>query len=186
MLNKSEHFATAASGSANKTTVTVRMQQKSPVPTKILSGGQTGVDRAALDAAISLGIEHGGWCPSGRLAEDGTIPESYNLRQTKTRDYSQRTENNVLDSDATLIVCHGKPGGGTLLTAKLAKRHEKPLWVVDLDEIVGKDVAHTRATMFEWLEANRVATLNVAGPRESQFLGIHREAFDLLTRIFRK
>ena len=162
------------------------MRKNVPIPTKIVSGGQTGVDRAALDAAISLGIEHGGWCPSGRLAEDGTIPENYSLRQTKTRDYSQRTENNVLDSDGTLIVCHGKPGGGTLLTAKLAKRHKKPLLVVDLDEIVGEDVAHTRATMFEWLEANRVATLNVACPRESEYRGIHRETFDLLTRIFRK
>ncbi len=160
------------------------MRQQSPIPTKIVSGGQTGVDRAALDAAILLGIAHGGWCPRGRLAEDGTIPEGYRLRQTETADYPQRTEKNVLDSDATLIVCHGRPSGGTLLSAQLARRHDKPLLVVDLDEIPAEDVARCRAALFEWLETNRVATLNVAGPRESQAQGIHQESFDLLTRIF--
>ena len=150
----------------------------------IVSGGQTGVDRAALDVAVSLGIPHGGWCPRGRLAEDGRIPVGYNLRETETREYPQRTEKNVLDSDGTLIVCHGSPSGGTLLTARLATRHKQPLLVVDLDEIDGDGIEQTRDAVCEWLADNSVATLNVAGPRESQSAGIHQEACDLLTRVF--
>lgn len=155
------------------------MMQEFTLPTKIVSGGQTGVDRAALDAAISLGIEHGGWCPRGRLAEDGTIPARYALRETEAANYPQRTEQNVLDNNATLILCHGKPSGGTLLTANLAKRHNKPLLVVNLDEL--NDETYT--AVFAWLAANRVSTLNVAGPRESQSPGIHQETFNLLMQI---
>ena len=147
---------------------------------KIISGGQTGVDRAALDAAISLKIPHGGWCPRGRLAEDGTIPESYALRQTQTGRYAQRTEKNVLDSDATLILCHGKPSGGTLLTAQLAERHEKPFLLVDLDELPDATIDYVR----RWLATQAIEILNVAGPRESQSQGIYEESLELLTRIF--
>lgn len=160
------------------------MPHNSPIPTVIVSGGQTGVDRAALDAAVSLGIPHGGWCPRGRLAEDGRIPIEYNLRETESGNYAERTEKNVLDSDGTLIVCHGSPNGGTLLTAKIARQHKKPLLVVDLDEIFPEKVEQTRGVLCEWLEADSIATLNVAGPRESQSTGIHQETFDLLTRIF--
>lgn len=83
---------------------------------RIVSGGQTGVDRAALDVAMQLSIEHGGWCPRGRLAEDGTIPSRYDLRETRSAKYHVRTERNVVDSDATLILYRKSLTGGTLLT----------------------------------------------------------------------
>ena len=149
---------------------------------KIISGGQTGVDRAALDAAIALEIPHGGWCPRGRLAEDGPIPARYALRQTPTSRYPERTEKNVIDSDATLILCHGKPVGGTLLTAELAKRHKKPFLLANLDKPPEATIDDVR----QWLAAHAVETLNVAGPRESQRQGIYQESLELLTRIVRR
>ena len=78
------------------------------VPAKIVSGGQTGVDRGALNAAIALGIEHGGWCPAGRVSEDGTIPSRYEMTETDSADYPTRTQQNVIDSDATLILYEQK------------------------------------------------------------------------------
>jgi hypothetical protein len=133
---------------------------------KIISGGQTGVDRAALDAAIELGIPHGGWCPRGRTAEDGRISDRYQLREADSPDYSFRTEQNVLDSDATLILYRGRVSGGTELTLRLARQHARPHLVVDLD------AALAPAEVRRWLEEHTVETLNVAGPRESQSPGI--------------
>src|SRR5512135_124388 len=101
---------------------------------RIVSGGQTGVDRAALDAARQLGLECGGWCPRGRRAEDGKVASGYPLRETPSEDYAQRTEWNVRDSDATLVLTHGRPAGGTALTIAVARRLGKPLLVLDLDE----------------------------------------------------
>jgi hypothetical protein len=137
---------------------------------KIVSGGQTGVDRGALKAAIRLGIPHGGWCPRGRLAEDGKIPARYRLREAETADYAARTEKNVLDSDATLILCRGSLSGGTLLTYRLAERHRRPCKVIDLNEPLDAE------DLRKWLEDNGVATLNVAGPRESQNPGIETQS----------
>lgn len=154
-----------------------RPPTRPPRPAKIVSGGQTGVDRAALDAAIALGIPHGGWCPKGRLAEDGIIPAQYELVETDSPDYAQRTEQNVLDSDATLILCRGEPTGGTELTRRLAQRHRKPLLVVDLRKPLD------RTTVRRWLTTHARSTLNVAGPRESQSPGIHAEATSLLQSL---
>jgi len=133
---------------------------------KLISGGQTGVDRAALDAAIALGIPHGGWCPRGRLAEDGRIADCYRLQETDSPDYPIRTERNVLDSDATLILCRGRPSGGTELTLRLAEQHRRPCLVIDLDSKADP------ADVCRWLQKHAVETLNVAGPRESQSPGI--------------
>jgi hypothetical protein len=144
----------------------------------IISGGQTGVDRAALDAAIALGIQHGGWCPRGRLAEDGPIPDRYALRETASSEYRERTEQNVLDSDATLILHRGPLSGGTLLTRQLAVRHRKPCLTIDLTE------PDKPATVREWLRTNNVTTLNVAGPRESQSSGIAALAERFLCQVF--
>ena len=133
---------------------------------RLISGGQTGVDRGALDAALKLGISHGGWCPRGRLAEDGRIPDRYELRETESSDYPVRTERNVCGSDATLILCRGRPTGGTELTLRLAEQYGRPNLVVDLDR------APDPAEIGRWLIEHRVETLNVAGPRESQSPGI--------------
>ncbi len=139
-------------------------------PAKIVSGGQTGVDRAALDTAIALQIPHGGWCPRGRPAEDGRIPDHYDLRETESTAYPVRTERNVVDSDATLILCRGPLGGGTELTARLAEKHGRPCLIVDLREPPSGE------TVLRWLREQQVEVLNVAGPRESQSPGIAADA----------
>src|SRR5437870_10377236 len=94
--------------------------------TKIISGGQTGVDRAALDVALELGLPCGGWCPRGRRAEDGPIPERYPLQEMKSPAYPPRTARNVRDSDGTVILTRGQPDRGTALTIELAERYRKP------------------------------------------------------------
>ena len=138
------------------------------------------MDRAALDAAIALGIPHGGWCPRGRLAEDGPISARYQLSETDSPEYPVRTEQNVLDADATLILCRGEPTGGTELTRRLAQRHRRPLLVVDLNfPPDGEVVRH-------WLEEHDVESLNVAGPRESQSPGIAAQAGEFLGRCLRE
>jgi hypothetical protein len=141
---------------------------------KIVSGGQTGVDRAGLDAAMALGIDSGGWCPKGRRAEDGVIPARYVLRETPTADYRQRTEWNVRDSGATLILTRGEPTGGTALTQRLADAYGKPCLVVDLQ--TDPDAHAVRS----WIAASRIGVLNVAGPRESGCPGIGAQATTFL------
>jgi len=151
-----------------------------PVIRKIVSGGQTGVDRAALDAAIALNIPCGGWCPQGRLAEDGPIDAKYPLMETPSADYAQRTEWNVRDSDGTLILTVGEPTGGTAFTLHMAEKHGKPIHIVRLD---------ARATdepiqgILDWLNANQVSALNIAGPRESTSPGIHSNAFRFIRQL---
>jgi hypothetical protein len=103
--------------------------------TKIISGGQTGADRAALDVAIKLDIPHGGWIPKGRITEDGPLPAKYQLQEMLTTSFPKRTEKNVIESDGTLIVSHGKPTGGSALTQKFAVQHNKPCLHIDLNAI---------------------------------------------------
>ncbi|MEW6338631.1 MAG: putative molybdenum carrier protein [Acidobacteriota bacterium] len=144
-----------------------------------MSGGQTGVDRAALEVALELGMECGGWCPRGRRAEDGRIPDRFPLRETATPRYPERTRLNVRDSDATLILTRGGIRGGTALTAREARRQGRALLVVDLD---GKpDAGRIRV----WLVAGGVRVLNVAGPRESERPGTAERAAGLLRSVFR-
>ena len=107
---------------------------------RVISGGQTGVDRAALDVAVELGLIGGGWCPAGRLAEDGTIPEHYPLTETPTPEYEERTEWNVRDSDGTLILTIGEPSGGTAHTIECALAQAKPYFVLDLEAAGGVTV----------------------------------------------
>lgn len=146
-------------------------------PRRIISGGQTGVDRGALEAALALGIEQGGWCPKDRLSEDGTIPSRYALQELESRDYAVRTRENVLDSDATLILFEGKLQGGTLLTQRLARRLRRPSLAVRLDQ------PWSPAAVRDWLGRESPGTLNVAGPRESSRPGIERRAFAALMAI---
>jgi hypothetical protein len=129
---------------------------------RIVSGGQTGVDRAALDVAIGRGIPCGGWCPKGRLAEDGVIPACYPLCETSTSEYAERTAWNVRDSGGTLILTWGPPAQGTAFTAYIARDLRKPCLVVDLAE----EVPPAMATA--WLRAHDIKVLNVAGPRASK------------------
>jgi putative molybdenum carrier protein len=133
---------------------------------KIVSGGQTGADRAALDVAFERGLPVGGWVPKGRFAEDGPIPERYSgLVETESSDPAVRTSLNVRDSDATLIVSHGPLTGGCLLTLEEARRRGKPVLHLDLHETTPVTAA---ARLRLWLDAAVPRTLNVAGPRASK------------------
>jgi hypothetical protein len=144
---------------------------------KVVSGGQTGVDRAALDVALELGLPCGGWCPKGRRTEDGPLPARYPLTETPWSGYPQRTAWNVRDSDGTLVLTLGEPDRGTALTVELAARHRRPCLVVDLG--AAPDVEEVRS----WARANGVGTLNVAGPRESSAPGVYARAAAFLRRL---
>lgn len=144
---------------------------------KIISGGQTGVDRAALDVAMLLGIAQEGFCPLGRRAEDGRIPDRYRLEETASDQYHVRTEMNVVAADGTLILYRETLRGGSQLTQKLARRHGKPCFTVDVNE------QGNPAPVAKWLAENAIRTLNVAGPRESQAEGIYFEATKWLTEF---
>jgi hypothetical protein len=128
---------------------------------RIVSGGQTGVDRAALDLASELGIDAGGWAPRGRLAEDGPLPERYRMTETPSDDPAQRTQWNVRDSDATLIVSDGELTGGSALTAEIAERLERPCFHADLSKKAAPELVDE---IVAWLEAGHFKVLNVAGP----------------------
>ena len=145
----------------------------------IVSGGQTGVDRAALDVAFELGLACGGWCPRGRRAEDGAVPPHYPLRETPSRDYRQRTTWNVRDADGTLVLAWGEPRGGSARTVREAVRLGKPILVIDLSAEPGCDRAR------DWLAARKVRVLNVAGPRQSEALGAYARAVAFLRVLLR-
>ena len=145
---------------------------------KIISGSKTGVDRAALDAAISLSLKHGGFCPKGRKAEDGIIPVEYKMDEMDTEEYSTRTMKNVQCSDGTLILHQGKITGGTTLTDEFCKLKKKPLLIINiLDEF-----KKIRVNFNTWLETNIITILNIAGPRESE-VQIYKSAKVILIKL---
>ncbi|MFA7232406.1 MAG: putative molybdenum carrier protein [Victivallaceae bacterium] len=144
---------------------------------KIISGGQTGVDRAALDAAITLNLKNGGWCPRNRRAEDGRIDIKYPLTETETSFYQERTRKNVEDSDGTLILCEGQLNRGTLLTVKHAQQQHKPLLVVNPSGCTVENVLN-------WLTDNKIKVINIAGPRESTAPGIYAKSFNFIISVF--
>jgi hypothetical protein len=150
---------------------------------KIVSGGQTGADRAALDVAIELGIPHGGWIPKGRKTEDGRLPKEYRLLETTSIDYSQRTELNVLDSDGTLIVSHGNPRGGSALTQELARKHRQPCLLVDLNLVSDSKAAEIISS---WIDVREIKTLNVAGPRSSNDPKIYEATRKVLRAVIER
>jgi len=146
---------------------------------EVVTGGQTGVDRAALDAAMTVGLPVDGWCPRGRQAEDGPIGDRYPLRETPSDAYAQRTAWNVRDSDGTLVLLVDKPQGGTRLTIEEARRRGKPCLVQRLD------AADAPRSVLTWLGEHSIRRLNVAGPRESEAPGIYAAASAFLRRLFR-
>lgn len=157
------------------------LHHKPKVPNQaltIVSGGQTGVDRAALDAALALGLTVGGWCPLRRRAEDGPIPGRYPLRETPAQSYAKRTAWNVRDSDATLILYRGVLIGGSARTAEHAARLGRPLLTLDLDP------APDPAVAADWVRRQGVRVLNVAGPRESGAPGVYAQALAWLRALF--
>ncbi len=148
---------------------------------RIISGGQTGVDRAALDAAMAAGLPVGGWCPKGRHAEDGVLPDRYLLEETPSRIHRQRTEWNVRDSDGTLILYWGELQGGTLTTVNFARdKYQRPLLMVNLLEPMDtKEVVN-------WIDGNNIKILNVAGPRESSRMGIYKMARAYIEKVLNR
>ena len=147
---------------------------------RIVSGGQTGADRGALDAALAAGFACGGWCPGGRRAEDGRLPDRYPLRQTDSTAYPPRTALNVRDSDGTVVFVTGPADGGTELTCKLAQSKDKPLLVLDLNQ---EPPAEAAAAVHRWAHAHWIETLNVAGPRESRSPGLQARVQAVVARL---
>ena len=148
---------------------------------KIISGGQTGADQAALDAAIKLGIPHGGWIPKGRLTENGPLPEKYDLTEMPVASYALRTEQNVIDSNGTLIISHGKLTEGSDYTRKMALKHHRPWLHINLD----KTPAFKAANLIRsWIKENTIEILNVAGPRESKDHLIYQAVSKLIETVY--
>jgi len=153
----------------------------------IVSGGQTGADRTALDFAIEHGIPHGGWCPRGRLAEDGPIDPRYELRETPSRRYAQRTEWNIRDSDVTIVLSiAAELGGGSALTIELAHELGKPCLHIARDAgEAASTVGHSADRLLAFLGEHRVRRLNVAGPRASQEPAVAAFVRDVLRAALR-
>ena len=149
---------------------------------KIISGAQTGVDRAALDVAIDLHIPHGGWVPKGRKAEDGTVPEKYGMQETGDERYAGRTQRNVIDSDGTLILSRGKLKGGSALTREMARAHGRAWLHIDVEEVGVHEAART---IRSWIARFKIGVLNVAGPRASQDPEIYAIAELILREVLR-
>jgi hypothetical protein len=147
---------------------------------KIVSGGQTGADRAALDAAITLGIPHGGWIPKGRLTENGTLPDKYKLTEMPNTSYASRTEQNVIDSNGTIIISHGPLSEGSEYTRQMAIKHQRPWLHIDLDQMP----AFKSATLISsWIDNNSIEILNVAGPRASKDSQIYSAVLKLIESV---
>jgi len=154
---------------------------------KIISGGQTGVDRGALDATLSAGFPCGGSCPADRKAEDGSIPDRYPLVPLAQGGYRERTRQNVLDSDGTVILVDGRLTGGRLtggtrLTRICCLQVRKPLLLIDAANFT---VAEAAEVIVRFIDAHGIRTLNVAGPRSSTWPDAHAFAFEIVTRVLR-
>lgn len=147
---------------------------------KIISGGQTGADQAALDVAIKLGIEHGGWIPKGRITENGPLNDKYQLQEMATASYNKRTEQNVIDSDGTLIFSHGVLTGGSEYTREMAVYHNRPWLHVDLNMTIAFQAAQN---IKSWIKKYDIKVLNVAGPRASKNTKIYQAVVDILETV---
>ena len=141
----------------------LRYHRAMPLIDKIVSGGQTGADRAALDWAIENGIPHGGWCPKGRLAEDGPISTRFNLTESPSKNYLQRTEWNARDSDGTVVFSIAQIlSGGSMKTVSFAQKHKKPVIHIS------RENQNPAEALIQFIRSNGIRILNVAGPRGSK------------------
>lgn len=147
---------------------------------KLVSGGQSGVDRGALDAALAAGFPCGGWCPPGRAAEDGVIPARYPMTEMPSGSYRERTRQNVLDSDATLVIYFEELQGGTEQTVLDCIKHEKPYKLIDATEIAPARAAELTV---QFIARHGAAVLNVAGPRASNAPEGHRYTAEAIARL---
>jgi hypothetical protein len=148
---------------------------------KIISGAQTGADRAALDVARRLDIPHGGWIPKGRLAEDGPISKKYNLQEMPTASYPKRTEQNVIDSDGTLILSHDELTGGSLYSEKCAEKHNHPCLHVDLNKLPADEAV---PLIVSWIFRENIEVLNVAGSRASKDPKIYEKTYQIINHVY--
>jgi hypothetical protein len=148
---------------------------------KIVSGGQRGAGQAALDAAIKWDIPHAGWVPKGRKTEHGRLLSIYKLKEMPTDSYPERTEKNVIDSDGTLIITHGKPTGESEYALEMAKKHHRPHFLADLK--INSGFATARA-IYSWIKEHTIESLNVAGSKASKDLHTYRAAMKILEMVF--
>ena len=148
---------------------------------KIISGGQTGADQGALDAAIKLGIPHGGWIPKGRLTESGPLPEKYQLKEMPTASYPKRTARNVMDSDGTLIISNGELTGGSKYTRTVANKNHKPFLHINLSKAPAVRAA---SDILDWVNENKIQVLNVAGPRASKDPSIYEQVKGIILSLY--
>ncbi|MCF6224820.1 MAG: putative molybdenum carrier protein [Xanthomonadales bacterium] len=152
---------------------------------EIISGGQTGVDRAALDTAIRYDLPCGGWCPPGRLAEDGPLSNHYPLTELSSGGYPARTRRNVKDADGTLIIHGGVVGRGTGLTINTCKQLNKPMLILKLDNCdANSDFSKQQDSIKEFLQGQQIEILNVAGPRASGWLDGYALCRKILAPVF--
>jgi hypothetical protein len=148
---------------------------------KIISGGQTGADQAALDVAIKLDIPHGGWIPKGRKTENGPLPEKYQLKEMSTANYPKRTKKNIMESDGTLILSHGGLSGGSALTQDYADRVQRPCLHINFNIA---NIFQAALRVINWIQENGIRVLNVAGPRASKDPKIYKATVDLLESVY--
>jgi hypothetical protein len=148
---------------------------------KIISGGQTGVDRAALDFAIKFDIPHGGWITKGRIAEDGILDDRYKLQEIPEPSYPRRTLKNILESDGTLIISRGPLTGGSDYTRKMAISRNKPIFHIDLSQV---NAFRAAENIRNWIFDNKIEILNVAGPRKSKDPDIYKNVLNILEAAF--
>ena len=146
---------------------------------KIISGGQTGVDRAALDVALTLAIPHGGWCAAGRQADDGPIPAKYQLVETAHLDHTVRSEFNIKGSDGTLMIYRGELHGGTAYAVELAKHLDRPVLTLNLEQ------TPSVASIIDWIKNHNIKTLHIGGQREINNPGIYAQAYTLINALCR-
>lgn len=160
----------------------------------IISGGQTGADQGALDAALKLNHPCGGYCPKGRKSEKGAIPHYYPMQELRSANYPPRTKANVKRADGTLIFTYGPPSGGTLLTLEYARKLQKPFYIIEFYQNnlhqtdlqkpdIHKNIEILPQQIREWGEENRIYILNVAGPRESEHPGTQKMVAEIICAL---